>query len=65
MEDKKYTVPAEAAEDEIFGGLKRKMEEINAEAEESMFDGPVGKVLVWFRKYWRWILTALLIPLLT
>lgn len=64
MEDKKYTVPAEAAEDEIFGGLKRKMEEINAEAEESMFDGPVGKVLMWFRKYWRWILTALLIPLL-
>lgn len=64
MEDKKYAVPAEDAEDEIFGELKQKIAEINAEAEESMFDGFVGKVFVWVRKYWRWILTALLIPLL-
>ncbi len=64
MEDKKYSVPAEAAEDELFGELKQKIAEINAEAEESMFDGFVGKVFVWARKHWRWILTALLIPLL-
>lgn len=53
------------AHEELFGGIKRKMAEINAEAEQSRFDGFVGKVFVWIRREWKWILTALLIPLLS
>lgn len=66
MEDRENRTEAADTEvsDELFGGLARELEQINEEAEASMFDGFVGKVFVWLRRHRKWVVTALLIPLL-
>lgn len=63
----KPSLPEEPVGEDWIGDIGRSVQDVKAEmadiareADEGMFDGPVGKVLIFLKRYWAVILVALI-----